>query len=125
MLHVFVHFLASLANMDVKTQHAVLVPHGHDGNVLINVVFHLNHRLSGLGQAGDVGECDIVVDLLFNGDARAGVVFRAYKLRINLDPAGAKEPLHAVTERGIQRLTQDGVGSRRGIICAGAGCEAL
>ncbi len=55
---------------------------------------------------------------LLNGHARARVVFRADKLWINFHPAGAKEPLHAVTERGVQRFTQNRIGSRGRIIHA-------
>src|SRR5215510_12723372 len=64
-------------DMNVKPQHTVLIPDRYDGDVLVNVVFHLNHRLRRLGEAGDIGKSNIVVDLLLNRYARARVVFRA------------------------------------------------
>jgi len=38
--------LFALAYVDVKAQHPILVAHRYDRHVLINIVFHLNHRLS-------------------------------------------------------------------------------
>src|SRR6478672_2668301 len=97
------------AYVDVKAQHPVLVTHRYDRDVLINIVFHLNHRLSGLREAGDVSKSNVIADLLFNRHARAGIVFRADKLWINFYPARAKKPLYAVTEGGIERFAQDRV----------------
>src|SRR5260221_13495344 len=103
--------LLALADMNVKADDSVLIAHGHHGDIFINVVFQLDHSLRRLREAGDVGESDVVVDLLLDGDPRAGVIFRADELWIDLDAAGAGKPLHAVTEGRIQGLTQDRVGS--------------
>src|ERR1051325_3973231 len=95
-------------DVHIKSQHAVLVSHSYDGDIFINVVFHLDHRLRRLREAGDVSEGDVVVDLLFNGHASAWVVFRADELRIDGDAAASgKKPLYAVTERRVQRLAQN------------------
>src|SRR5438309_5576885 len=99
------------AYVDVKTQYPILVSHGYNRYILINIVFHLNHRLSRLRKAGDVSKRNVIADLLFNGHASAGIVFRANKLRIDFYPARPKEPLHAVTEGGIERFAQDRIGS--------------
>src|SRR5215475_3344919 len=89
------------ANAYIEPEHAVLVPHGYDGDILVNVVFHLDHRLRRLREAGAVSESNVVVDGLLNGDARAWVIFRADELRINRNAAAAEEPLHPVRERGV------------------------
>src|SRR5579884_120742 len=91
----------SMADVHIKPQNAVLVPYSYDGNIFVYVVFHLNYRLCRLREAGDVSKRDVVVDGLLNSDAGAGVIFRANELRINLDAACAKEPLHAIAERCI------------------------
>src|SRR5438270_123473 len=105
-------------DVHIKSQHAVLVSHSYDGDILINVVFHLDHRLRRLREAGDVSKGDVVVDLLFNGHARAWVIFRADELRIDGHTAAAgKEPLHPVTESRIQGFAKNRIGSRG---CVGA-----
>src|SRR6476646_182602 len=101
-----------MPDMNIKAQHAVLVPYTYDGDILIDVVFYLNNRFSGLSQACGVGHGNVVADLLLQSNSRAGVVGRAYIQRINLDAAGAKEPLDTVTHRGIDGLAKNGVGSR-------------
>src|SRR5579859_5032284 len=106
--HVFL--LLAAPDVHVKSEHAILVSYRYDGDVLVDVVSHLDHRLRRLGEAGDVGKGQVVVDLLFNGDAGAGVIFRADELRIDSDAAAAgEEPLHAVAEGRVQGLAQDGV----------------
>lgn len=103
--------------MDVKPKHAVLIPYRYDGHILIDVVFHLHHRLGLLRDAGDVRERHILVDLLLDGDARGRVVARklADIERIDFYAAGAEQPLHAITERGIECLPEYRIGSIRGI----------
>src|SRR5215472_10925062 len=114
------------SDMNIKPQHAVLVAHGHDGDVLINVVLHLDHGLRGLGEIGDIGESDVVVDLLFDRDPRDRVVLLPDELGIDLHPAasGPEEPLYPAIDGGVQGLTQDGIG---GVVCglSGSGLPGL
>src|SRR5579859_2526248 len=106
--HVFL--LLAAPDVHVKSEHAILVSYRYDGDVLVDVVFHLDHRLRRLREAGDVGKGQVVIDLLFNGNAGAGVIFRADELWIDGDAATTgKEPLHAVAESRIERFAQDGV----------------
>lgn len=67
--------LSAPSDAHIKSEHPVLIPDSYDGNIFVDVVFHLHHRFRRLREAGDVRESDVVIDGLLNSDARAGIVF--------------------------------------------------
>ena len=69
--------LEALFDFDVDAEGAVLVAQADDRDIAIHVVLHLNHLLLGRTHVGNIGDGEIVGDLLFDGDACGSVLLRA------------------------------------------------
>src|SRR5258708_12839435 len=61
------NLLLSFFDAQIEAQYTVLVAHRHDGNAASHADFRLDHLLLGrLRQVSDVGEGDVVFDLLLD-----------------------------------------------------------
>src|SRR5579859_660502 len=103
----FTQLFFALAEVDVKAEDSILVAHRDNRKVAIDVVLHLNYLLRlRLRHIGQVGQRNVVVDLLLNRHSRAGVVFRTSRLRIDLNAAHTENLLHPAAGRRAERLVQ-------------------
>src|SRR6266566_7343357 len=88
----------SLATPDfhVEADHPVLVSDGHDRHISRDVILRANDLLRGLRNVGSVREREIVFHLLLNSHGWTALRRRCFggqSLRIDLDPAVAKQSL--------------------------------
>jgi len=63
--------LEASAEAELKAEDAVLVANAENGNIIADVPFKLDDAVLGVGSVGDVGEGQIVGDLLFDRNAGA------------------------------------------------------
>src|SRR6266478_2088812 len=105
--------LFALANFYVEADDSVLVACTDDRDVPANVVLALNDLLRGLGNVLAVSKGEQVGELLFDGHlgAAGGVGLGVQPLRIDLDAADSEQPLDAVADGGVERFTENEVGS--------------
>ena len=95
---------------NIKTDHAVLVAQSDDRHVPGQVVLDLDDLLRGLRDVGCIGERQVVLDLLLNGDGWTCLRGRGLSrqaLRIDLDAADAEQLLYPVADCGVERRTED------------------
>src|SRR2546428_1279315 len=86
----------SLATPDfhVEANHPVLVSYGHDRNTSRDVILRANDLLGGLRNVSGIRKREIVFHLLLNSHGWTALrwrCFRGQSLRIDFDPAVAKE----------------------------------
>src|SRR5258708_14475469 len=107
-----IDLLLSFFDAQIEAQYTVLVAHRHDGNAASHADFRLNDLLLGRWrQVSDVGEGDVVFDLLLDRDPGAeDVVGAADLLRVDLHASHAEQFLHPAVGTGGQGLAQNGVG---------------
>ena len=83
--------LLALPQANVHAHDSILVPDRDNRYVPGDVIFGLNNLLRGLRNIGDVGECQVVGDLLLDGHpSTAGVVLGSTRLRVNFYSAYPK-----------------------------------
>src|SRR5438094_803467 len=89
----------ALAQAQVNCHHAVLVANADQRNIAVDVDLHLDHLLGRLRQVRDVGESDLIRNLLLHSKARIGIVLGAAGLGIDLDAAHSENPLQPAAHR--------------------------
>src|SRR5579863_7166712 len=113
----------------VDAEGAVVVAEGDDGDVAVDVVFHLNDLLLGGADVADVGDSEVVGDLLFDGDAGGGVLFGAAggdfcKAGIDAEAGDAEEAFEAATELAGNGFREQRPSTGTGTERIGAGATA-
>jgi hypothetical protein len=87
------NLLLALANSDLEADHAVVIAQRENRDIAGQVIFRLNDLLRGLRNVRGIGQGEVVLHLLLDGDGgRAGSrrSFRIQPLRINPDVAYPK-----------------------------------
>jgi hypothetical protein len=96
--------------LKVEADNTVLVARAYDRKVAIEIVLALDDLLRALRDIGGIGEGDVIGEFLLDGDLWAvtdGIGFGDESLGINLDIAGAEQPLEPAGHGTVQSLAQD------------------
>src|SRR3974390_118309 len=83
--------LLPLPYQQVEADYAIFVADALNRVFRVDVVLELNNLLRRLRQVGDVGQRDVVGDLLLNGESRTGIIVSPSYRGIDANGADAKQ----------------------------------